>query len=108
MGALAEPIEYYTTVTAQAEARSKVVSYRDLNLQRHEGAATLYRRIETAASLVCSEPNARMPQVTARIRNCASDATSRAVAEVGAPMLAAIHSQRTATAQTTLVAGRSR
>ena len=106
-GALAEPIEFYTTVIAQPDVRSKVVSYGDLNLQRHEGVVALYRRIQSAATLVCSEPNERMPQITVRTRKCAFDATSRAVGEVGVPALAALHSQQTVTART-LVAQRSR
>jgi UrcA family protein len=107
MYAAAEPIEY-ATVVAQSDAREKTVSYGDLNLQRHEGVATLYARITRAANLVCSDPNERMPQVASRIRQCAADATSRAVAEVGVPALAALDAQQSKKASTPLLARRLR
>jgi len=107
VSALAEPIEY-ATVVAQPDVREKTVSYGDLNLQRHEGVATLYARITRAANFVCSEPNDRMPQIRVRVRQCAADATSRAVAQVGVPALAALDAQQNGKASTPLVARRSR
>jgi UrcA family protein len=81
----------YATVVAKPDVRTKVVSYGDLNLQRHEGVKILYRRIQTAASLVCTAPNMRSPQVAMRLRECALDATTRAVRQVGVPALMTLH-----------------
>jgi UrcA family protein len=103
--AVAQSTEY-ATVVAKADFPAKTVSYGDLNLQRHEGIATLYRRIQTAANLVCSQVNERPPQVALRIRDCASSATTRAVSEVGMPALTTLHAQQTGNAPTTRVAAR--
>ena len=103
--AVAQPTEY-ATVVAKTDLPAKTVSYGDLNLQRHEGIATLYRRIQTAANLVCSQVNERPPQVALRVRACASDATTRAVTEVGMQALATLHAQQTGKAPTTMVAAR--
>ncbi len=72
-----------------------MVSYGDLNLQRDDGVAVLYRRIQVAANKVCTQVNGRMPQVIQRERECAADATSRAVAKVGVPALTTLHLART-------------
>jgi UrcA family protein len=103
--AVAQTTEY-ATVVAKADLPAKTVSYGDLNLQRHEGVATLYRRIQTAANLVCSQVNERPPQIALRLRHCASDATTRAVSEVGVPALTTLHAQHTGNAPTTIVAAR--
>jgi UrcA family protein len=99
----------YATVVATPDVPAKTVDYGDLNLQRHEGITVLYRRIQVAASAVCLEPNARAPQVAARIRACASEATTRAVAQVGVPALVALHAkQSTEGSKSLVVAGGSR
>jgi UrcA family protein len=92
--AVAEQTEY-ATVVAEVDVPSKVVRYGDLNLQRQDGVATLYRRIQLAANSVCTQVNHRMPQVALRERICATDATARAVAHVGVPALAQLHAQVT-------------
>ena len=105
--AIAEPIEY-ATVVGQSDVREKMVNYGDLNLQRHEGVSVLYARIKRAANLVCFEVNQRVPHVAIRAQQCASEAVTRAVAQVGVPALAALHAQETAKEPTTLVAGPTR
>jgi UrcA family protein len=87
----------YATVIAEPDVQMKVVHYGDLNLQRDEGVATLYRRIQVAAKSVCTQMNSAMPQVVQRARLCASDATSRAVAKVGLEALSTLHAARTQT-----------
>ncbi len=103
--ALGEPTEY-ATVIAQTDVPSKVVRFGDLDLQRQEGVVTLYRRIQLAANIVCTQVNHRIPQVILRERACASDATSRAVTQVGVPALTTLHAQATAQPSKTMVAAR--
>jgi UrcA family protein len=106
VGAVAQPTEY-AKVVAQSEVRSKIVNYADLNLQRHEGVAVLYRRIQVAADFVCTEGDNRTLQVVLRVRNCVSDATTRAVTQTGMPALAALHAQHTAKGPTTEIVARA-
>lgn len=105
--ALAEPTEYATVVATPA-VRSKMISYADLNLQRHEGVVALYRRIRNAADLVCYEGDTRPIQSQLSLRRCTSDATARAVAQVGVPALVTLHAQQTSKAPLTIVARESR
>jgi UrcA family protein len=106
VGAVAEPTEY-ARVVAHSEVRSKIVNYADLNLQRHEGVAVLYRRIQVAADFVCTEGNDRNLQVVFRVRHCVSDATTRAVAQAGVPALATLHAQHAGNGSTTPMVARA-
>ncbi len=78
--AVAEQTEYATVVGERADVRTKTVSYGDLDLQRHEAVVTLYRRIRSAADLVCFDADRRPIQSELSARRCTSDATTRAVA----------------------------
>lgn len=63
------------------------VRYSDLNLAHPIGAATLYRRIKTAADTVCS-PFEGAPAVSkAKYRACVNAAIERAVKQVNKPLL---------------------
>lgn len=75
--------------TAVRDLRRQVVSYADLNLESEADAATLSRRIKSAARTVCGVRSAGpMPLATLRIvERCADQATARAVADVNAPLL---------------------
>ena len=80
--------------TAPAELRHEVVRFADLDLTQPAGARQLYRRIESAAHEVCAGYGLRDYD-----RRCADAAITRAVAEVGAPLLTA-HQQTLAHRQT--------
>lgn len=95
IGISAEPIEYATVTAETADVPMKVVHYGDLNLQRDEGVSTLYRRIQNAANIVCTQVNSAIPQVVQRANRCALDATSRAVAKVGLESLSTLHMAKT-------------
>ena len=79
---------------APAEVHSEIVRFADLDLTRPAGAQQLYRRIERAAHEVCAAYGPRGYD-----RSCADAAITRAVAEVGAPLLTA-HQQTLAQRQT--------
>ena len=105
--ALAEETQY-ATVIAQYNVRTKMVSYADLDLQRHEAVVTLYRRIRSAADLVCYDADRRPIRSELNARRCISDATTRAVTQVGSPELTTLHAQHTHKATATLVAREAR
>jgi|HubBroStandDraft_1064217.scaffolds.fasta_scaffold431750_1 UrcA family protein len=80
---------------SQDDQRAVVVHYTDLNLAGPEGAATLYRRIRTAASLVCG-PRASPGSLfeSPSYRKCFNAAVDRGVAQVHRPALTAWHEQQ--------------
>ena len=100
--AVAQQHTEYATVVAKPDLRARAVNYGDLNLQRQEGVAILYRRIQTAANHACSATNKKSPQVALRIRECALDATTRAVTQVGVPALMTLHAANTTPAGTAI------
>ena len=106
--AVAEQTEYATVVAERADVRSKTVNYADLNLQHHEGVVALYRRIRNAADFVCYEADRRSVRSELGVRRCTSDATTRAVTQVGSPELNTLHAQQTHKASATMVARESR
>ena len=63
------------------------VKYADLNLQRPADAALLYRRIGSAAALVCENYSTRDLAGNLRFRKCVSNAVQKAIADVHAPLL---------------------
>ena len=69
------------------------VSFRDLNLSTPAGAATLYRRIKSAAESVCGyEETDFRAQISWRA--CVRRAVDDAVAKVNSPQLTALHTGR--------------
>jgi UrcA family protein len=72
----------------------KVVSFRDLNLNSPEGAAVLYRRINSAANEVCGDPD-RWDLSQLKLQICVKDAVSRAIAQVNNPMLTSLYQAKT-------------
>jgi UrcA family protein len=88
------------TTPAMAEQRggeslTKVVNYSDLNLNGAAGARTLYGRLRMAATQVCAPFWGGTLRDKSRWRECFDPALARAVAEIDAPMLTAIHVSRT-------------
>ncbi len=70
--------------SAPDDLRRQVVKFGDLDLTRPAGAQELYRRLRNAARNVC-ESYDRLGYD----RSCVEAAVARAIAEVGAPLLAA-------------------
>ena len=66
------------------------VSYRDLDLSRPEGAATLQRRLRQAASQVCPEqPSVALVGTLMQVRRCQRTALATAQPQVLAAIAAA-------------------
>jgi UrcA family protein len=83
--------------TAIGGVEQTKVRFGDLNIDRPEGAAVLYRRIERAAGRVCGEPQLTGAYFTSPIwRSCVVQAVERAVAAVDRPALTAYHREHAA------------
>jgi UrcA family protein len=72
-----------------------VVSYADLNLDRAEDAAKLYRRIKRAANHVCHNEIGPYAQEQTVLRYCVNASVANAVASVSHPNLSALYATRT-------------
>jgi UrcA family protein len=70
---------------------SRVVAYRDLDLSRDSGVATLYARINSAARRVCEPMDDLLEKLSRDRLNCREDAIARAVSEVNSPALTSYH-----------------
>jgi UrcA family protein len=83
-GALATPV-MEPTIT-----ETEIVKYSVPETATQQGAKELYRKLQAAASRVCSAsmPASRIPVVD---RACAANALSKAVADVGNPLVMALH-----------------
>jgi UrcA family protein len=84
-GALATPAGPTITET-------EIVKYSVPESATPAGAKALYRKLQAASARVCSAsvPATNIPFVD---RGCAVDALSKAVADVGNPLVAALHSE---------------
>jgi UrcA family protein len=73
------------------------VSYGDLDLSSASGAATLYKRIQSAADTVCH--SLKNPDLYYRrlFHACMRRATSNAINEINQPVLAAVANAKTGT-----------
>ena len=80
---------------SDGEPLTKIVSYADLNLNSEPGARTLYGRLRTAASQVCSPLRGVSLRERTNWRECFDPALARSVAKVDEPMLTAYHLSRT-------------
>jgi len=74
---------------------SVAVKFADLDISRPEGAARLYGRIKTAATMVCSSFDRSGLAAQANFKTCVSDAIARAVAKVDSPSLYAVYGAKT-------------
>ena len=70
--------------------RTQIVSFADLDTTRVAGAQALYHRIQQAARDVCEGNDARA-YLKESYKHCTSAAISRAVADVGSPLLTEYH-----------------
>ena len=83
-GALATPVDE-PTIT-----ETEVVRYSVPETATPQGARAFYRKLQAAAMRVCSAtvPATRIPYVD---RSCAANALGKAVADVGNPLVIALH-----------------
>jgi UrcA family protein len=71
------------------------VRFADLDLNKLDGAAVLYRRLNQAAAIVCSPLQSRRAEVAAQYQLCVNHAIAGAVANVGRPMLSQYYESQT-------------
>jgi UrcA family protein len=93
LGALASS---FSAVCAAADTdatdlRSRVVTYRDLNVSKAQGAAMLYGRIRAAAEGVCSVPEDADYSAKLRESPCIHKAIAEAVSAINQPELFAVY-----------------
>ena len=79
---------------AADETPTLKVFYGDLNLERPEGAAALYRRLRVAADTVCSPVDSTRPQWLQRFEDCMRKSIADAVAKVDNPVLTAYYQSK--------------
>ena len=81
-----------TTDATQARYANVIVNYGDLDLDSEAGIKVLYARLENAAGRACgSAPVTRELRRKAQYRTCVDSKLDRAVDEVGARNLYALH-----------------
>jgi UrcA family protein len=86
-----------TTSAPYADGPKMTVRFGDLNLTRSHDVEVLYRRIRSAARLVCTDANSSAWGDN-HIKNwikCFNGTTEDAVLRVNRPMLTALHHERT-------------
>ena len=83
--------------TSPAETHSLVVHFADLNLDRTQDVATLYKRISVAADRACG-PSTLTGSFykTADYESCYTDAVAQAVARIDQPSVTGYYRQRLA------------
>lgn len=91
LGVLTSGASAVCTAADATDLRSRVVTYRDLNISKTQGAAVLYGRIRAAAASVCSVPEDA--DFSARLREspCIRKAIAQAVSAINQPALFAIY-----------------
>ena len=83
-------------VDPEAITYSRTVRYSDLDLSTEAGAKALLTRIRRAANLVCNGNDWRAPMTRSYgFRSCVQAAQSKAVADVGSPMVTALYNGST-------------
>jgi UrcA family protein len=80
--------------TARADNQSITVKYSEHDLLTEQGSLALYRRISTAAHLVCDADDLRDLSRVAAARACREEAIAKAVQTVNSPQLAAVYAAR--------------
>ena len=78
-----------------AAAVSVPVHYSAAALKTDSGARAVYAQLGRAARQACGQPGSRALQDVRAIQECRQQALDRAVREIGAPMLAAVHAKET-------------
>jgi UrcA family protein len=78
------------TLSAAARAEdvpTKTVRFSDLDINKSDGAKTLYARIHAAARDVCEKSTGTDPILRVAFKACVDTAVDKAVKDVNAPML---------------------
>jgi UrcA family protein len=76
------------SATARAEdVPTKTVGFSDLDINKSDGAKTLYTRIHAAARDVCEKSTGTDPILRVAFKACVDTAIDKAVKAVNAPML---------------------
>lgn len=70
-----------------------VVTYKDLDLNTHDGVTSVYARLEAAAKTVCTAREG--PWSRDRVSLCVDYSVQQAVAQIGAPRLVILYETRT-------------
>jgi UrcA family protein len=82
------------TARADTDTPSIAVKYTEHDLVTEQGSLELYRRISTAAHMVCDPDDLRDLSKVAAARACREKAIAKAVQTVNSPQLAAVHAAR--------------
>ena len=90
---------------ADPSAESRTVQFADLDMSNPSSAHVLYRRIRTAAQVVCSYHFFATDTDKAR---CVSDATADAVTKINQPALSAVYSANNKTSAPSGLVSKSR
>ncbi len=91
---------FINAAQAAEEPGTVTVRVSDLDLTSAADVATLYQRINSAASLVCAEDTATGAKLFGNAKaRCVAASVARAVEQVHSPVLSAYHRQETAEAQ---------
>jgi UrcA family protein len=84
-----------TTAVAGEAQTGITVKYGDLNLSNAKGVATLYGRIERAATAVCGASPSPAPLGFKRVREqCRAEAIANAIQAVNIDVLTAMHKEK--------------
>jgi UrcA family protein len=81
--------------TSNGAEPSMKVSYGELDLSKPAGAQALYKRIRNAAYIVCGGNEGPIAAVYTTRTRCFRTAVNEAVAKVNAPLLTALHTNKT-------------
>jgi UrcA family protein len=89
--ALGVGVSHASTATPDQDAPKIVVRYAGLDLTQPRDAQRLYRRIQTAAQLVCENYKPEGASGLTRYQACINNAVARAVEDVNSTQVTEIH-----------------
>src|ERR1700675_1275576 len=93
---LAGPVSAVAAIVEQSdEPPTRVVKFGDLDLNRSQGAAALYTRINAAAREVCQPENIWALKLLAQASECRHQAIAQAVADVNSSTLTKYYETKT-------------
>lgn len=84
-------VPFESRADAPTERPSVVVRFAELDLQRAEGAATLYARLQHAARFVCDDATLVDGEARRAVRRCVRGALDDAVERIDRPLLTRLH-----------------
>lgn len=93
---LAGPVSAVAAIVEQSDLPpTRVVKFGDLDLNRNEGAAALYSRINEAAREVCQPLSVWALSLLAQMNECRHQAIAHAVADVNSSALTKYYQTKT-------------